>query len=295
MHSTASDQLDTNFEIDYEESLEIRSEGQANVSNSEVIDASKQEFIHQQEDFEKLFFEDKKLENISSVDGATKRQKTKTNVLLITAHRSGSTFLGELFNRNNDAFYLFEPLAAVQGSHSTDECDLLINEKHSYMSSLFNCQLSALYRPVKPNQFSYGGNTVSTLPENAIKEAWPYRGKCSGNNLCFRENHNWSCDKSICYGGEGELTGETVKRCSQCKPIDLARMNRICAERSITALKVIRYCDLNAISTWNNQPSLKTIVLFRDPRGIFVSRNKIFNDNQKTLKTVSTQDYLLPF
>ena len=42
----------------------------------------------------------------------------KTRVLLITAHRSGSTFLGELFNQNEEAFYLFEPLAAVQGTYS---------------------------------------------------------------------------------------------------------------------------------------------------------------------------------
>ena len=34
----------------------------------------------------------------------------QTKVLLVTAHRSGSTFLGELFNRNEDAFYVFEPL-----------------------------------------------------------------------------------------------------------------------------------------------------------------------------------------
>ena len=35
-------------------------------------------------------------------------------VLLVTAHRSGSTFLGELFNQNKNAFYLFEPLGALQ-------------------------------------------------------------------------------------------------------------------------------------------------------------------------------------
>lgn len=36
----------------------------------------------------------------------------QTRVLLVTAHRSGSTFLGELFNRNPNAFYIFEPLAS---------------------------------------------------------------------------------------------------------------------------------------------------------------------------------------
>ena len=31
-------------------------------------------------------------------------------VLLLTYQRSGSTFIGQMFNRNPDAFYAFEPL-----------------------------------------------------------------------------------------------------------------------------------------------------------------------------------------
>ena len=39
-------------------------------------------------------------------------QKPK-RVLLLTTFRSGSTFAGQLFNQNFDAFYLFEPLGIV--------------------------------------------------------------------------------------------------------------------------------------------------------------------------------------
>ena len=49
--------------------------------------------------------------------------RPQTKVLLITAHRSGSTFLGELFNQNEKAFYLFEPLVAIQSKMSTMGCD----------------------------------------------------------------------------------------------------------------------------------------------------------------------------
>lgn len=45
--------------------------------------------------------------------------KQKTNVLIIAGHRTGSSFLGEIFNQNKDAYYLFEPLAAVQVRFST--------------------------------------------------------------------------------------------------------------------------------------------------------------------------------
>ena len=54
MRSTASEPLETNFEIDYEEQPIIQSEGQTNASNIEAIDPRKEEFIHQQEDFEKI-------------------------------------------------------------------------------------------------------------------------------------------------------------------------------------------------------------------------------------------------
>ena len=135
MRSIASGQLETNYIIDYEEQPIIRSEGQTNVSNSELIDHRKEKFIHRKT--LRSFSRIKKLGNISTFDGTTKPKKTKTNVLLVTAYRSGSTFLGELFNRNNDAFYLFEPLAAVGD-------DSLINQKHKYMSLLFDCQLPAI-------------------------------------------------------------------------------------------------------------------------------------------------------
>ena len=55
--------------------------------------------------------------------------RSQTKVLLITAHRSGSTFLGELFNQNKNVFYLFEPLAAIQSKMSTTGCDENPEEK----------------------------------------------------------------------------------------------------------------------------------------------------------------------
>lgn len=38
------------------------------------------------------------------------REATRTNVLIISQGRGGSTLLGELFNNNPDVFYVFEPL-----------------------------------------------------------------------------------------------------------------------------------------------------------------------------------------
>ena len=43
------------------------------------------------------------------------------------------TFEGELFNQNENAFYLFEPLAAIQSEMSTMGCDKMIEQKIKYV------------------------------------------------------------------------------------------------------------------------------------------------------------------
>ena len=70
--------------------------------------------------------EDSDAEGQEKLDDISRPQ---TKVLLITAHRSGSTFLGELFNQNENVFYLFEPLAAIQSKMSTAGCDENPEEK----------------------------------------------------------------------------------------------------------------------------------------------------------------------
>ena len=92
-------------------------------------------------------------------------------------------------------------LELKKGPHSTDMCDGLIEQKNSYLSEAFECRLPTVYRQ-KGSEFTYGGETFSELPLGAIKEASPFRGKCSGKNLCFRENHRWACDSGLCNGGK---------------------------------------------------------------------------------------------
>ena len=190
---------------------------------------------------------------------------------------------------------MFEPLVAVQGTHSTDQCDGLMSVKNAYLSSLFNCTFPVMYRSVKQSEktrvFSYGGTTSRNMPDGAVQEPSPYSGRCSESNLCFRWVHRWACDEALCDGDADttvKLSGKTVPRCITCQPINRQTMNDLCRERPITALKVIRYCDLNAIEQLTSRvENVKTIVLFRDPRGIFVSRNKIFKNTGSAIETVS--------
>ena len=110
MRSSASGELESDFDTRRQSlSPPLQPNSDERFSNQN------EEFIQQRADFERML-----------VDTESKKVKAgtaKTNVLLLTAHRSGSTFLGELFNQNSNAFYMFEPLVAIQGAHSTDQCD----------------------------------------------------------------------------------------------------------------------------------------------------------------------------
>ena len=53
--------------------------------------------------------------------------------------------------------------------------------------------------------------------------------------------------------------------------------SQICQTKSIVAQKVIRFCNLDDVKTMNDGQNgdLKTIVLFRDPRGMYSSRKRL--------------------
>lgn len=221
--------------------------------------------------------------------------KGPVKVLLITAHRSGSTFLGELFNENPDAFYLFEPLAGIQGEHSTLGCAKNPTKKLSLLRRYFECDTPSFYQSVPvldaaskklkldKNRIIHGGKVksrTSEMPSNAIEMEMPEHGRCARTNLCFRENHNWSCDTGICKVPQDKqsldkLTGKKDGRCS-CTPLDTSLMNKMCRNKKIIAQKVIRLCDIDHIAQLAaDQPELKVVLFFRDPRGIYGSRRKL--------------------
>ena len=57
-------------------------------------------------------------------------------------------------------------------------------------------------------------------------------------------------------------------------------INGICKSKSIIAQKVIRLCDIDQIAHFKSKiPNLKVIFLYRDPRGIFSSRQKLIGES----------------
>lgn len=67
-----------------------------------------------------------------------------TFVILASYYRSGSTFTGQIFNQNPDAFYLFEPMYPY-----TFNCDILTSERENFIRQISQCdfrQVPKLYK-----------------------------------------------------------------------------------------------------------------------------------------------------
>ena len=68
------------------------------------------------------------------------------NVLLVTGYRTGSSFLGELFNQNDDVFYLFEPdhrfLTTEIKENKKGMAKEIQEEWASFILDLFQCNFT---------------------------------------------------------------------------------------------------------------------------------------------------------
>ncbi|XP_063692768.1 carbohydrate sulfotransferase 1-like [Bolinopsis microptera] len=78
------------------------------------LDRTLQQFenvLETSQQLENVLETSQKLQNLLEMGS----EENRTVVLLVSDYRSGSSLLGEMFNQNDDVFYLFEPLLGVVG------------------------------------------------------------------------------------------------------------------------------------------------------------------------------------
>ena len=82
-----------------------------------------------------------------------KVQGSGNKILVLTKHRSGSTFIGQLLNEHPGIAYLFEPLRLMSNSLNTS-ARISVASIDSYMKKLFSCAFTdALHDVQKPQRF----------------------------------------------------------------------------------------------------------------------------------------------
>jgi len=155
-------------------------------------------------------------------------------ILIATTWRSGSTFLGDLLNHYKGTFYYFEPLHYYSSLKDLKT----VQSEPDFLKSLYTCSF---------NSENIGFLTHVSKPPNKF----------------IFENHNfrlWNSCKNL------------LPKNAMCFMPDY--LNHVCPLFPIKLIKTVRL-RVRKIEKLLGDPAmdLKVIVLVRDPRGVYNSRN----------------------
>ncbi|KFV67656.1 Carbohydrate sulfotransferase 1 [Dryobates pubescens] len=193
----------------------------------------------------------------------------KTHVLILATTRSGSSFVGQLFNQHFDVFYLFEPLYHVQytlipkltQSKSTTDRRVMLGASRDLLRSLYDCDLYFLENYIKPQPVNHTTDRLFRRGASKALCSPPVCESLGGVDLHLEE-------------------GDCVKKCGT---LNLTLATESCREHGHVAIKTVRVPEVSDLRALVEDPrlNLKVIQLVRDPRGILASRSETFRDTYR--------------
>ncbi|XP_010897786.2 carbohydrate sulfotransferase 7 [Esox lucius] len=184
--------------------------------------------------------------------GVNRSLSKKTHIYLHATWRTGSSFLGELFNQHPDVFYLYEPMWHIWQALYPGDAASLQGAVRDMMEALFRCDFSVL-------KLYAGTQNIST----AFIFGWKMNKVICSEPLCDGHKRN-----------EVGLVKEDV--CGQCKRKDIKELERECKKYPVVVIKGVRVLDIGVLVPLVKDPAinLHVIQLFRDPRAVHNSRLK---------------------
>ncbi|KAM4695939.1 carbohydrate sulfotransferase 6-like [Rhinophrynus dorsalis] len=176
-------------------------------------------------------------------------KEKRVHILILTSWRSGSSFIGQIFNHHPDVFYLFEPDRVVWVKFPDESANLLHYPVRDLLSSLFSCDVSPLH-----SYLLQGGRFISDLPYWAESSALCFPPACTALDP------NDGYDRPTCF--------------KHCGHAPLQKMSEACKAHSHMVMKVVRVLDIRILLPLFRDPTLDLRIfhLVRDPRAVAASR-----------------------
>ncbi|XP_039262196.2 carbohydrate sulfotransferase 3-like [Styela clava] len=192
-------------------------------------------------------------------------------VFILTNQRSGSSFFGDLFNHNEKAFYMFEPLLPFLPSCENEEVQLQV---------LKNISLCNYKNLTEKYTEAFLTQTRSSKPAEL----------CGKEGVCFSGNLEPALNRyaSLCYATRSKKLGRRStqsrlfdRRSAVCGfPLNMELWSQVCRQAELLAFKIIRVCSLASFKDIARHLTQKgydvhIIELVRDPRAVVNSAIKL--------------------
>ncbi|XP_069060393.1 carbohydrate sulfotransferase 7-like [Pleurodeles waltl] len=183
----------------------------------------------------------------------------KQHIYLHATWRTGSSFLGELFNQHPDVFYLYEPMWHLWQALYPGDAESLQGALRDMLRSLFLCDFSVL-------RLYFGPRSQQTNLTTSSLFGWHTNKVICSQPLCPNASHP--------RARLGLLDGAECR--SACPPRPLRELEAECRRYPAVVIKDVRLMDAGVLLPLLRDPALnlRIIQLFRDPRAVHNSRLK---------------------
>ncbi|KAM9264893.1 carbohydrate sulfotransferase 7 [Cariama cristata] len=193
----------------------------------------------------------------------------KRHIYLHATWRTGSSFLGELFNQHPDVFYLYEPMWHLWQALYPGDALSLQGALRDMLRALFRCDFSVLRLYAAPPG-----------PRDPLAPAPPAVANLTTASIFGWRTNKVICSPPLCPAAPrprreiGLVDGAACEE--TCPPRALRELEAECRKYPVVVIKDVRLLELGALLPLLREPglNLRVVQLFRDPRAVHNSRLK---------------------